>query len=128
MALMNCPSCGREISDTADTCPGCGHVFVSASPNEFYSYGTPVCNESSKGNGQAVAALVLGLVGLFAWLLPLFGFPVTIVGIVMGATSLKSQRHGMALAGLILSCVFLLLTLANSVMGALIFSGVMSSL
>lgn len=24
MALINCPECGREISDTAENCPGCG--------------------------------------------------------------------------------------------------------
>jgi predicted amidophosphoribosyltransferase len=24
MALVNCPECGKEISDTADKCPHCG--------------------------------------------------------------------------------------------------------
>lgn len=24
MALIKCPECGREISDTASACPGCG--------------------------------------------------------------------------------------------------------
>lgn len=30
MALIKCPECGREISDTASACPGCG--APSASP------------------------------------------------------------------------------------------------
>lgn len=37
MALINCPECGREVSDKAPTCPGCGvpiagHVGQSESP------------------------------------------------------------------------------------------------
>lgn len=24
MALINCPECGKEISDQAETCPNCG--------------------------------------------------------------------------------------------------------
>ena len=27
MALINCPECGRQISDKAVTCPGCGYVL-----------------------------------------------------------------------------------------------------
>lgn len=26
---MFCPSCGKEVSDQAKTCPGCGHPFQS---------------------------------------------------------------------------------------------------
>jgi len=25
MALINCPDCGKEVSDQAPTCPNCGH-------------------------------------------------------------------------------------------------------
>lgn len=25
MALIKCPECGREVSDQATSCPGCGH-------------------------------------------------------------------------------------------------------
>ena len=27
MALINCPECKREISDTARSCPHCGYSF-----------------------------------------------------------------------------------------------------
>lgn len=27
MALMKCPECGKEISDTAQSCPNCGYSF-----------------------------------------------------------------------------------------------------
>ncbi len=72
----------------------------------------------SKQNGKAIASLVLGLVGLIAWLLPLAGYPVTIVGIVMGVKGLKSEKKSLAIAGLILSIIGLAATLVNSIIGA----------
>ncbi len=72
----------------------------------------------SKQNGKAIASLVLGLVGLIAWLLPLAGYPVTIVGIVMGVKGLKSEKKSLAIAGLILSIIGLAATLVNSILGA----------
>lgn len=32
MALINCPECGKEISDTAKSCPNCGYPLESNSP------------------------------------------------------------------------------------------------
>lgn len=32
MALMNCSECGREISDTAPSCPHCGAVYYEDNP------------------------------------------------------------------------------------------------
>ena len=70
-------------------------------------------------NGLSIASLVLGLIGIVAWLLPLAGYPVTIVAIVLGAKGMKQQSgRGMAIAGLVLGIVFLVLTLINSVLGA----------
>ena len=28
MAMVKCPECGREVSDSAETCPSCGHPMV----------------------------------------------------------------------------------------------------
>ena len=28
MALINCPECGRQVSDTASRCPGCGYTIA----------------------------------------------------------------------------------------------------
>ena len=27
MPLMNCPECGKEVSDTANSCPNCGYLI-----------------------------------------------------------------------------------------------------
>ncbi len=32
MALITCPECGRDISDQAVSCPGCGYVLKKSEP------------------------------------------------------------------------------------------------
>ena len=34
MALIHCPECGREISDQAAACPGCGFPLSPVEPDE----------------------------------------------------------------------------------------------
>lgn len=68
--------------------------------------------------GKAIASLVLGILGLLAWLLPLIGLPITIVGLVLGMVDRKSERRGLAMAGIVLNALFLALTLANAGYGA----------
>ncbi|MDE5758853.1 MAG: TM2 domain-containing protein [Allobaculum sp.] len=35
MALINCPECGRQISDQAKSCPGCGTPINSTNATKF---------------------------------------------------------------------------------------------
>ena len=65
-----------------------------------------------------VAALVLGIIGLLAWFIPLFGFPVTIVGLILGIMGQKRERKGMAIAGMVMSIIGLVATIVNSAIGA----------
>lgn len=71
---------------------------------------------------KAIAALVLGIVSLIVWLLPLFGYPVSIIGIIMGIKSKDSNSKTFALVGLILSIIGLAITVANSAIGAFMMS------
>ena len=34
MALIQCPECGREISDQAEACPGCGYPIAAKRQEE----------------------------------------------------------------------------------------------
>ena len=68
-------------------------------------------------NNKAVVGLILGIASLLAWLLPLLGYPVSIVGIVMGALGTKSEKRSMAIVGLVLSIIGLILTIGNSAYG-----------
>ncbi len=76
--------------------------------------------QNNKASGKSIASLVLGLVGLIAWLLPLFGYPVTIVGLILGCISRKTEKNGINLAGIILSIITLVLTLINSALGVIL--------
>ena len=71
--------------------------------------------------GFAIAALVLGIISLCAWLFPICGFPVAIAGIVLGILGLKSSSRTMAIVGIVLCGLALLASLCNAVLG-----GVMS--
>ncbi|NLZ47977.1 MAG: hypothetical protein GX895_04180 [Clostridiales bacterium] len=69
-----------------------------------------------------MASLVLGLCSIITWLIPLFGLPTTIVGLIMGGIGVKSQKRGFAITGIVLSAIFLILTIINMVLSVLIFT------
>lgn len=78
-------------------------------------------NNAEKGKTQAIIGLILGLVSIVAWYIPLIGFPVTICGIIFSAVGMKSQNNkGKAIAGLTLSIIFLVITIVNSFLGAIL--------
>lgn len=80
---------------------------------------------SSNGNepqnnarGLAIASMVLGICGFVAWCFPLLGYPVTIVGLILGIVAISKGTKGKAVAGVIMCVITLILTLINSILGA----------
>jgi len=73
---------------------------------------------ADESNGKATASLVLGLISIFAWFIPLIGLPTTIAGLVLGIKGLGPQRSGKAIAGIVLSIIFLVITVLNAALGA----------
>lgn len=69
------------------------------------------------GEGKATASLILGILGVFMWLCPIVGLVVGIVGLVLGIQANKQHRRKSATAGIVLSIICLVLTLANGGMG-----------
>jgi len=59
----------------------------------------------------STASLVLGIIGFLAWLIPLFGLPVSITGLVLGI-----KKH--YTLGIVLNVIGLMLTVANAAIGA----------
>ena len=82
--------------------------------NEVYSQ--PV--EEKKG--LSLTSMILGIAGFLAWCIPLVGFPVCITGLILGIIGIKKGGRGMAIAGIIMCSITLLLTIGNSVLGAMI--------
>lgn len=68
--------------------------------------------------GKATAGLVLGIIGMLAWFIPLFGLPITVVGLIMAVKGMKSTSRGVATAGVALCIIGLVLTIANGAIGA----------
>ena len=69
-------------------------------------------------SGVSIASLILGGFGMLAWLIPLFGFPITVAGLICGGRGLSKDGSGIAKLGLTLSIVGLVLTIINSTIGA----------
>ena len=74
-------------------------------------------------NTYATVSYVLGWCSIIAWFIPLVGFPVTIVGIIMGLKGQDSQLQSKAKTGLILNIVFLVVTALNSALGIFLALG-----
>ncbi|QQK74909.1 hypothetical protein HUG15_04355 [Salicibibacter cibarius] len=77
--------------------------------------------ESKPKSGMATAAFILGLVNLIFWLIPILGFPIGIVAIILGALSLKAANRWAAITGIVVGAITFILTLINAVLGALMF-------
>jgi len=64
LALINCNECGKEVSDNAKACPGCGNP-VSEAPEVKIN-----TNTTKNINTMALVGCLLGIV---AWLSSSFG-------------------------------------------------------
>ena len=96
-----CPHCGTDLQSNAKFCPQCGYNLHE--------------------NKEEVAGFVLGMISLIAWLLPLVGFPVSIIGVIISANGV-SNRKRYADAGVALNILGFIATLINSIAGAVISS------
>ena len=102
-----CVNCGKELKDEQKICENCGTIMRT---------------QEEEIDRKATIGFVLGLVSIAAWIIPLAGYPVTICGIVFSSKGLKSiTSKPKAIAGLVLSIVFLVFTFINSIIGALSF-------
>lgn len=60
------------------------------------------------GNGLAVAALVLGIIGLVLSMVPFIPYPLAILAIIFGAIGIKKQiKKGLAITGIVTGIITL---------------------
>ena len=67
--------------------------------------------------GLAIASLVIGIVNLCAWLVPICGGPLAIVGMLLGILGLKSSKKTLAIVGVVLGGLTLILTIVSIIVG-----------
>ena len=136
---FRCSQCGKLLRTGDDTagrqaeCPACGALTTVPAPEASavidvtatapFAVDTTATARRGNTDGKATAALVLGLVGLCFWCCPLIGFPITLAGLILGILSLRSASRSLAVAGIILSSIGLVLTVANSVLGVMLKLG-----
>ncbi len=130
--MVYCTRCGASNPDGAAFCSRCGASLtqvstppatpppVSAATAPPFAQAQPVQAGLPQQNGKATASLVLGIIGLVACAVPILGFPITIIGIILGGIGLKSQKHGQAVAGLVMSILGLIGSIVWAVIGAVI--------
>lgn len=68
---------------------------------------------------KATTALVLSIIGLVAWIIPLLGLPITVIGLILSIKRLESDRKK-AIFALVLSIVGLILTVVSFSIGSYI--------
>ena len=60
---------------------------------------------------MGIASLILGIVGLFAWTLPVVGFPISMTGLYLGVMVVSQEKphRRLAVSGLIMCIVEIVL-------------------
>lgn len=148
-----CPVCNTMNPETASFCAGCGtkrppfsaapmnrpdeipcgyisrNDFSDNSNQAYYYHPAPV-----QSNGMALASFILGVVSfpfscigiLFIFFLP-FTFIAGTVGLVLGIISSKRKSSGLGIAGVVLSIVSIIVSLAVIILYIVIFAFALSA-
>jgi len=117
---MFCSGCGASLAGVNGRfCPNCG-VQRATQFSPYNPHGPHRPGRMPQSPGKATASLVLGIIGLIAWFLPIIGFPITIVGLVLGVKGMESIKRDRAVAGVVLCIIGLVATIINSAMGAIL--------
>ncbi len=56
MAMIECPECGRMVSDQANTCPECGYPVGGRSSTQFETQAPATSPDTSRGSAGNVVA------------------------------------------------------------------------
>lgn len=69
----------------------------------------------------AMGSLIVGIIGLCAWFIPLFGWPTGVIALVLGYLGKQSVKNAkLAKIGMILGGVCLVLSTCNSALGVIL--------
>lgn len=124
MALVNCPECGREVSDQAMACPHCGYPIRGGYGYEYRSerqlFGLPLVHIVSGNRVDPVTGRLRVAKGIIA-----VG-PIAIGGLAIGGSAIGIVSLGGASLGLIAAggaAVGVLLALGGLAIGLVAIGG-----
>lgn len=99
MALISCPECKKEISDTAPNCPNCGYIFLNKQKDIIQQLNPTEIHNTKPNIGLGIFLIFIGvivfIVGLLLVSIIIGIFPL-IVGfalIVLGVDKIRSNRE-----------------------------------
>jgi hypothetical protein len=113
---MQCPQCQQLASVDAAYCGNCGAPLTVGSAEQIGLSGTaaivmPAEAVSTTGildhSGKAIAACVIGALGLVAWLVPIAGLLFGLAAMISGTIAFHSRRRVFARTGIALSVLVL---------------------
>ena len=93
MALIFCPDCGKEVSDSASNCPNCAYPLSRLKSEVIYP--------AQENNRLIVAGYIIAVLSLF--ILPIL---LMITGIVIGIVNMTKNEVGHGVLQIILSLIF----------------------
>lgn len=112
MALVNCPECSKEISDTAGKCPHCGYTL----PKQKRAKNSADSNKQSKSRMRNlyIGFVLLGVGAIICFAIPsLFVFislPLLIVGAVLALISANLlKKRNLIIIAVIVSSVLIII-------------------
>lgn len=126
MALTNCPNCGRLVSDTFTTCPGCQAPLEAVEtpkqqndPKQTIYVNIPDYAGNNNSNGMGIAGFVLALISLFIGYIPIFGWIIWLLGAIFSIVGMFKEPRGFAIAGFVISFIDIILII---LLGAAIYT------
>ena len=115
---MFCPNCGTNNTEPVATCIHCNNPMpnMTATPTHkinvgvfFSKFGELMIDTLNvqKKETFAILALVFSIAGLLGNLLPVLGFILATLGVIFASIGLKSNKVGIAKAGLIIGLLIM---------------------
>lgn len=93
----------------------------SAEKTETNEPKTEAAAEPGDGKNVAMASALLGLIGLFAWLSPVIGGPISVVGLLLGIKGTAGEKKAVAVAGMVMSLLGLVAAITYGYVATQIF-------
>ncbi|MDO4171854.1 MAG: zinc-ribbon domain-containing protein, partial [Prevotellaceae bacterium] len=107
MAIVKCSECGKEVSDKATSCPNCGAPLqtVIQAPTQTVEKEKIIVVNNSSSNGCGIAGFVFAILGLFLGWIPVLGWIIWFIGLILCFIGLFKTPRTMAIVGLFITFI-----------------------